>query len=494
MPAKRGGGVAKGKAGKKAQIEKMIETAKKTPSPDKPKPDVAKPGSTSKKASTTVNVTASQRPRKDSDNTTGKVKTMPVKCMSSKTASVRLPSQASVASKKMPILWTRHTLMAAMSPKAFKNPNHVVVRLPSKQPSKEPTTFLTLPSEIRNIIYEYAMPQRKYAICRISRQTKYEKRPKELTYFLPSHTNLHGPGLSAAQGERRRLFDLPRRLYIDQAIPPYHLSPGPASLLLISKIVSEETTPMFYGRNTFSFSAMQPLRKFLKTLRPGTQSILRSLELIHHTAGNPSEISNQHWKETYDHCWRDLCFQVRDQCTGLDSLAIDLTINDIPYMRGPTANWMKPLYAFMNLGHLKKLYIRLHQFMTEDTILEADAYEIRQELMGSNFYAPKIPLKQVFGEQPKPKVRPKVNCLRIIGSMHNQSTRQLMQGPVHLLPRRLPLLDDPRATVFWHPPSPTDDHPLYHLAGSPGEAKAIRSMQLQKKADRMAKAKGKARA
>ncbi|KAL8719061.1 MAG: hypothetical protein Q9225_003877 [Loekoesia sp. 1 TL-2023] len=490
MPAKRGGGQRKGKAGKKAQIEKMIETAKKTQAaPVNHQSSTTKLGTGPQKGNYTVNGTTSQK--LDNGKVNGTTSTQPVKCTSHKTATVRLPCQGFVSlQKKMPIVYTKPIPATASLPKPFKNPNHVVVRLPPKQPTKQATTFLSLPNEIRNIIYEYAMPYRKYGIQFIPRETKYEKRPAELTYYLPLAVTKSGPDLTAADGQRRRLFDLPKRLYIDQAIPPYRLSPGPAALLLVSKKVNEETSPMFYGRNTFSFHAMRPLRKFLNTLRPETRSMIRSLELIHHTAGNPGRTSDQTWKDSHDQCWHDLCFQIRDQCTGLNSLTLHLTINDLPFKMGPLAPWMNPLYAFMNLGHLKKLKIRLCQFMTEDTVLEVQAYEIRKELMGQNFYEPVTPMNEVFLDKPKPKVRPAVNSLRITGSMRVPSTEQLTQRPVHLLPRRLPLLDDPRATVFWHPPSPTDDHPLYHPAGSRGEAEAIRKLRMQKKE----KSKGKATA
>ncbi|KAI4167496.1 MAG: hypothetical protein LQ343_007174 [Gyalolechia ehrenbergii] len=507
MGAKRGGGPRKGQTGKKAQIEKMIETAKKANNSPNSKPMTAKPGSKVFADNTNVHgATIIQNPHtglKLSADNAG-----PVKCSSGKLAIVRLPCQGSVSfPKKLPLNYTQPKPITATLPQGFKNPNRVVVRLPVTQTSKEPTTFLSLPSEIRNIIYDYAMPRRKYGIKSIPRESKFEKRPTELTYFLPLSVTVSGPGLTAQQGERRRLFDLPKRLYMDKAIPPFSLSPSQASLLLVSKKVSEETTPMFYGRNMFFFQSMRPLRKFLSTLRPETRSMLRSLQLIHHTAGNPSQMANQTWKDLHDRCWHDLCFQIRDQCTGLHSLALDLTVNDLPFQMGPLASWMSPLYAFMNLGHLKKFHLRLHQIMTEDTILEVQAYEVRKELMGPNFYEPATPMNDIFAEKPKLKVRPTVNSLRITGHMHNQRAHnqsvptqsaydqtmdRLMQLPVHMLPRRLPLLNDPRATVFWHPPSPTDDHPLFHRAGSRGEAEALRKMRLQKQ--EKSKGKGKAKA
>ncbi|KAI4128155.1 MAG: hypothetical protein LQ338_002857 [Usnochroma carphineum] len=510
MPANRGGGPRKGKAGKKTQIEKMVETAKKSQPPQaKPKPVAPRPrvNNGSKKPNDTANGTSNQK-LGDALNTTSPagrtvnstMQTHPMKCISRKLVTVRLPCQASVTvPKTMPIVYTQPAPVTAPLPQPFKNRNHVVVRLPVPQSSKEPTTFLSLPNEIRNAVYDLAMPRQKYGIQFIRDK---RQRSTELTYYLPLSVTNSGPQLTAQDGQRRRLFDLPKRLYIDKVIPPYRLSPGPAALLLVSKDVNEDTTPILYGRNVFTFHSMQPMRKFLDTLSPKTRSMVRSLEIAHHTAGNPAETPNQIWKDIYDSTWNKLCFQIRDQCTGLASLVLDLTINDIPFDMGPLANWMSPLYAFMNLGHLKKLSLRLHQSFTDAAVLEVEAYEIRKELMGQNFYEPLTPMSRVFVEKPKPKARPTVNALRITGNLHNQpihrsnqlpanrlahmSTAELTQLPVHQLPNQRPSLG-PRATVFWHPPSPTRDHPLYHKKGSRGEKEAIRKMDLQHKAERLEK-------
>lgn len=511
MPAKAGGGLKKGRAGKKMQIEKMIETAKKN------QPDTmnrqrlaAKPGNGPKPVLNNANCASTQKLRNGFNkiqavdrSVNGTIPKQPVIFKSSKMVVVRLPGQGSiVVPTKLPILYTQHAPIAATLPKAFQNPNHVVVCLPPKQPSKEPTTFETLPNEIRNSIYDLAMPSRKYGLRFIQDGGQHSK---ELTYYLPLSETISVPQLTVKDGERRRLFDLPKRLYIDKAIPPYHLSPGPAALLLVSKKVNEDTTPILYGRNTFSFHAITPLRKLLNALRPGTRSMVRSLEIRHHTAGDPKETSNQMWKDIYDHSWNNLCFQIRDQCTALASLALDLTINDVPFHMGPLANWMSPLYAFMNLGHLKEVNLRLHQSHTKDAVLKVQAYEIRKELMGANYYEPSTSPTQIFVEKPKARARPGVNSLRITGSMGNQSpprqtpapnnryagmtTEQCMELPTHLLPNQRPSLG-PGATVFWHPPSPTnpsDDHPLYHKKGSRGEQEAIRKMQLKYKKERLEK-------
>ncbi|KAL9603372.1 MAG: hypothetical protein Q9219_001234 [cf. Caloplaca sp. 3 TL-2023] len=485
MPAKPARGPRKGKAGKKLQIDKMIENAKKAqPTPAIPKPPVVKPGNGQQKKVDHIKIPPPQKPQIAPKNTNASPLSL-IKGISSRTVVVRLPYQELAPSQytKKPILYTKPAPLLPSTPQVFKNPNRVVVRLPLKRAAK-PTSFLDLPNEIRNIIYGIAMPRRTYGIQFIKRQGKFLKRPTELTYHLPLSLTGYSPDLTAADGERRRYFDLPTRLHIDKALPRYSLSSGPTALLLVSKKVNEEITPMFYGRNTFSFQAMRPLKTFLGNLRPQTRTMIRSLEIFHYTAGNPQFTADEAWKDTYDRCWHDLCFQIRDQCTGLDSLNLDLTINDLPFIDGPLANWMGPLYAFMNLDHLKKLNIQLHQSTVEDAVLEVEAYRVRQELMGPNFYeAVTPPLRRGNAQQqPKAKVRPAFNSLRITSGTYTSTMEKFSKVPVHLLPRRLPLLDDPRATVFWHPPSPVDSQPQSQPIPKP------------KRPQRSAKGKGKTKA
>ncbi|KAL8764041.1 MAG: hypothetical protein Q9184_000329 [Pyrenodesmia sp. 2 TL-2023] len=501
MPTKPGGGPRKGQAAKKLQIEKMIDTAKKTQSTS-----TARHSTAAKPAATKADYTYAHKPGNGPNivqmakyGVNGTISKQPVKGISTKTVTVRLPCQGSVAiQKKLPISFTQPARVTAALPKAFKNPNHVVVRLPPKESIKEPVTFETLPSEIRNAIYDLAMPRCKYGIKTIQHS-------KELTYYLPLSKTISGPQLKAADAQRRRLFDLPKRQHIDQAIPPYKLSPGPAALLLVSKKVNADTTAILYGRNIFAFQAIGPLRKFLDALRPATRSLVRSLEIFHKTAGDPKDFSHQKWKNLHDLSWEKLCFQIRDQCTGLATLSLDLTVHDVPFELGPEANWMGPLYAFMNLGHLQEIHFRLHQTFTERAVLLVEQYEIRKELMGANFHEPTTPAEDVFViEKPKMKARPALQSLRITGNMATQPTKsfsrlpasryagmtieQCMDLPTHLLPNQQPSLG-PRATIFWSPPTPTEveDHPLYHKKGSPGEKEAIRKMNLKHKKERLEK-------
>ncbi|KAL8807478.1 MAG: hypothetical protein Q9182_000643 [Xanthomendoza sp. 2 TL-2023] len=448
MPGPRGR-PKKGQLGKKAEIGKLIEAAQKAPStspkpqsltaskrsPSKKSPGTVKfglgpqqsilidksddnkaPSSTARQAhhlqlgnGKTTFIDQSPKPAAVDANS---ALTLEEPREDQRTATIRIPGQpVKLFPTKKTIHYTQPALPTIPSPKPSRNPNHVILRLPAPQSEKEPTSFLSLAREIRNQIYKFALPRRKYLIHWIPRVDRHST---ELTYCLP-FSAFTGPYLKAQAGRLRRDFDLPKRNYIDKEIPRYRLSPGPAALLLVSKDVYRETAPMFYGRSTFSFNAMRPLGKFLDNLRAETRSMIRSLELIHITAGNAELAVNQVWKRKHDQRWESLCFQIRDQCTHLEDLTLDLHVKDLPFQLGPHACWVSPLYAFMGLDQLKHVDFRLHHVGANEAVLEVEAYSVRKALMGANFYEPtKHTGNEPLPERPRQlKARPGVNALRV---------------------------------------------------------------------------------
>ncbi|KAL8661824.1 MAG: hypothetical protein Q9202_005250 [Teloschistes flavicans] len=320
---------------------------------------------------------------------------------SSGTAIIRLPGQDPTTASK-----TKHIVRTQLPPFFTTTKNLTSTAAVVRLPPRKGLTFMHLPAEVRNQIYELAMPRRKYHVQWIPRK---DRRPTELTYTWQIGLNFVGPYLTAEEGLRRRDFDLRNPWQKKQVSLRFRHPPGPTALLLVNKKINEEASGYFYGQNTFSFRAMRPLQKFLDTMRPKTRSMVRSLQLIHHTGGDPEWTANQVFKDRYERCWDNLCCQIRDQCDQLASLTIDLSIKDIPFIMGPRAKWMAPLYYFYGLENLKHLNIRLHQGLTEEAVLEVEAYTIRKNLMTKkNYYEP------VSASRKKP--RP-VRTLRIVGNV-----------------------------------------------------------------------------
>ncbi|KAL9028409.1 MAG: hypothetical protein Q9196_003222 [Gyalolechia fulgens] len=112
---------------------------------------------------------------------------------------------------------------------------------------------------------------------------------------------------------------------------------------------------------------------------------------------------------------------VGDQCTGLRTLAIDLTIHDVPLETGAPAGWMEPLYAFMDLGHLDDMKLRLRETTTADAVVDVEAQEAWRTLMFAGFHhETAAPTSNLFAVKPEPSNR-------------NRQTRRTHDRRVHPL-------------------------------------------------------------
>ena len=424
MPAPKGGTIRKEQPAKQARSERMVKVSKNTLSESL---TVGEPGTTLLNLNSlpeAAEIEAQAIPRLDEPDGTVVTTRDPFQSLRC------FPTGSSIPQGQ------------PLEPSPSRHPNKIVLRV-SSTPRPEPITFLSLAQELRNQVYEYAIPRTKYRIQWIPRT---DQRPTELTYTLPLD-GYEGPHLTATAGRLRRDFDYPKRTFIDKDMPRYRLSPGPAALLLVSKAVNSDTTPMFYGQNTFSFAAMRPLGRFLDSLRPKTRQMIRSLELIHTTASNPQLRANQVWKYRHDRLWEKSCCRLGNELERLADLTIDLHIKDLPFKLGADANWMSSLRALMGLKHLKHLDVRLHQAETDDAVLEVEAYVVRKALMGDNFYEPvhdpgnKPPL-----EKPRPRMARPVPTRVTVGN------RRVPASCIN------PSLG-PGATVFWNPPPPRNPPP-----------------------------------
>ncbi|KAL9612863.1 MAG: hypothetical protein Q9167_002547 [Letrouitia subvulpina] len=373
MPSRKGGGPRKGLLAKKAEIEKLINEAKKT-------------------QVVSASKLYSRLPRRNA------VKGPPPrpKKVSNQTAIIRLPSpKPGVSPTVKHILYDLPPDIPVPKPKQLSNPNSVVVRLPPNGSSAIPAarkpcgkSFCDLPGEIRNRIYDFCFPAETFEIHRIRSLGKAITELTYTRYQANQPSTVSGPRISREAARRRRLFDLPRRLRTFETVPLYELLPGPAALLLTCRKINAEATSIFYSKATFSFQHMRPLRKFLDALRPSTRRLIRTLVLSHQTASLPALAKDNWSKNRHDWKWKDLCWQIAGECEGLEALTLHLVIHDKPFETGPDAVWMDPLYAFKDL-HFKHCWVTLrHCYPKFDAVMEVEAYKIRKLLMGENFREP----------------------------------------------------------------------------------------------------------
>lgn len=298
-----------------------------------------------------------------------------------KQVTVKLPSKPPICRPFMQIIYPQ-----LVPPVLTRNvpPQNVAVRLPPpsrplrKPLNLRPFNFCDLPGELRNKVYGYVFTQEFYKICWAD-NTK-----TSLTYKLPKRPVYASPRLDPSVSRRRRLFDYPRRICSNEVIEPYQLSPGPAALLLTCKLISEEASSLFYSKSTFTFQNLGTFAAFLDTLGIAKKASIRSLHLRHHTAGNPFLTQHRAWKNVYDDKWDELCLKVSDELTSLEELSIDITINDVPMFFSPDEPWMMALLWFEDIG-LKRCSLTLRSHGALNTVLEVESDKLRRTLLGKNF-------------------------------------------------------------------------------------------------------------
>ena len=298
-----------------------------------------------------------------------------------KLITVKLPAHKAIY---RPLKRTIYSEPEASPPARVIRPQTIAVRLPppprplSSLLKPDSLKFVDLPGEIRNKIYDYAFHPEFYEI------RWADKAKTSLTYRLPYRPANASPCLTRTACRRRRLFDYPRRVQSNEIIEPYQLSPGPAALLLTCKKVCEEASSLFYGINTFTFQNQGTFAAFLKTCSMRNKASIRSLHLRHHTAGNPFHSEFQSWKHVYDNKWEELCYQAANEMTSLEALSIDLTINDVPIKFDEDEAWVAPLLWFEDSG-LKRCSLKLRNHAATDAVLEVETWKLRKLLLGDEY-------------------------------------------------------------------------------------------------------------
>ena len=235
-----------------------------------------------------------------------------------------------------------------------------------EDPSRKPrSSFLSLPGEIRNQIYELVFPPQDYEIRRI-------KKSSGLTYwrYVRSRTSLdpgygwtwinrrhspdwnatfRKPNLSQKTAQNRRSQDLVRRNR-NGVIQPIEYTTSPLSILSASRQVHEEATTFFYSKNSFSFTSRYLLQRFLTSVGPLARAAIRVIYIQHETYGEPGRTADIRWKTLHDERWATFCQGLGSLVPGLEELHMLLYVNDRPLQMDLGARWAEPLLCFQRLG------------------------------------------------------------------------------------------------------------------------------------------------
>lgn len=263
----------------------------------------------------------------------------------------------------------------------------ISVRLPIQETRKpkpllpqKPFPFLRLPQELQDDIFEH------YFDHPLTFHVKpVSERSKALTYTLPYQSEANWPKVKAGAWRRRRKLDYPRRIRSNEAdIPTYTIPTGRAALLHVHPRIAQGAAKYFYRLHTFRFTCMRALQIFMDTIAPSSKEAIRNLEIDHYTAGC-GWTEYRIWKAKYDNYYEKILWRVGCELIGLQTLKMNVRINDIPLDFGPHVIWREPFEALgdMNLSCVK---IKVDTLLEEHKdAMEVESYLIEQELLGEQY-------------------------------------------------------------------------------------------------------------
>ncbi len=263
--------------------------------------------------------------------------------------------------------------------------------------------FLQLPGELRNKIYDYAMPARRFSIDWMNGNQK----SRTLTHTLPGRPGMFQPRLGPEIVAKRRLAcskrscDMAERVAVLQDLQQQANS---VALLWVCKAMYPEAASIFYGKAAFTFGKLGTVRHFLKTTSPRNKASITHLCIKHRAYGHPSKTADRVWKTKHDRLFTKLCWQLSDECSSLTHLALDLVLNKSPIafceldLGGHTleTRWMQPLHAFLDIN-IERCWCRLHCSTKDNAVLEVESWKVRQQILGDKWNAGVEGKRDAFG-------------------------------------------------------------------------------------------------
>lgn len=227
------------------------------------------------------------------------------------------------------------------------------VKLP-KPKKKRTLTFLDLPGETRNRIYQYyfqdtyrcelvghgcdlSTASPKTVTLALNRATRYRVKSRKDSLregsLIIRFPRLRRPGLSARH-------DRPCE-WLNQH----------GALILVCRKVHMETLPLLYRRITFVFEAPHRINGFLHKVPQSSYNNVTKLHLHYGTYGSPGAASDVIWQDKHIESWTRACKAAATSFTCLRELEVDLWIHEYAPKFNLRQKLLQPLWQFRRLAH-----------------------------------------------------------------------------------------------------------------------------------------------
>lgn len=199
--------------------------------------------------------------------------------------------------------------------------------IPPRTHHKRPAslTFLDLPGEIRNKIYDLVFEAHVL-----------------VTVKHPAKHRLNNSDSSPQSHRASRIRLSNQRLYPHSTVSDARYWTRP-DLLRVSHQIHDEALTYLYANTTFRFASLLTVNKFVNVAPAEGLKAVRKLELQHSTYGEPKLLVDRKWKQLHDRKWMRTCRQLSEKMINVEHLKIDLRICDWPTQLNLAAAWAKPL-------------------------------------------------------------------------------------------------------------------------------------------------------
>lgn len=210
-------------------------------------------------------------------------------------------------------------------------------------------TFMSLPPEIRNTVYEYAIPERAVLIKRTHPKRETRTRPKSWAdedVAVPLRSRL--------------IHELELGYYSTDFVDAL-------SLLLTSKKVKHEVETFLYSSLLFCFHSLKSLRRFLRVASKSGLKSMRKLYIVQDGYGNSQLTVDQQYRERYYQNWEKVYTQVGQMAPHIRHLKLGIYDTDWPsQLSGKAYNptW-KPAILKVAPELLPKVEVRVQHKMLD---------------------------------------------------------------------------------------------------------------------------------
>lgn len=228
--------------------------------------------------------------------------------------------------------------------------------------------FFQLPPEIRNMIYRLVVITERSLVVRDMHCWEFKENQgigayrSRSTYLAPDHicnldTKPHTPLHSCLQKDAR--FG-PLRTTYTLGIPQT-INQTTAVMLSLDKRSRQETASLFYGANTFQFTAMSSLMPFMKDRTPETRRYIerlwltlvadeRNWDTIFAEQGRPAV-----WNKAFASLLKLPQTNIKKLCIEIADAGVRVNL-DGPTLRTRSMLWLHKLRRFENLQMLGLKY------------------------------------------------------------------------------------------------------------------------------------------